>query len=363
MPEIITWSSQQFYRDKPLIPLRQFGADRLAPLKVVRVTGGYTEGSGQRIVNRVEAEALMAKLKECHEDPAYDGKTFGVIALQGRGQIDWIESELWDMLSTGDIDARRLVVGGPADFQGAERDVMFLSMVAANEPRALTGLEAQRRFNVAASRARDQMWLFSSNAIGELSTKDLRRSLLQYMMSPPSPMVTTKFDHLTWDSERVDPFDSKFEQRVFIALRDRNYAVTPQYKVNERSIDMVVTGAKGRLAVECDGDYWHSKYEDRVADIEREQQLRRAGWEFWRIRESEFYTDPERSLEPLWLELERRGIHPGDLSGLDQDQAESIEVWEPMTLDEVEVVGEFEDDASASRPQPTDAGSSSHRLF
>jgi hypothetical protein len=106
-----------------------------------------------------------------------------------------------------------------------------------------------------------------------------------------------------------------------------------------------------------------SKYEDRVADIEREQQLRRAGWEFWRIRESEFYTDPERSLEPLWLELERRGIHPGDLGGLDQDQADSIEVWEPMTLDEVEVVGEFEDDAPASRPQPTDAGSSSRRLF
>src|SRR5690606_10075732 len=107
-------------------------------------------------------------------------------------------------------------------------------------------------------------------------------------------------------------FDSLFEQRVFLRIRERGYHVVPQFEVNGRRIDLVVSGAQGRLAVECDGDYWHGP-EQREADLDRERELKRAGWRFWRVRESEFYFDPDAALAPLWEELERRGIRPGEV--------------------------------------------------
>ena len=44
MPEIIEYSSRQFYADEPLVPLRQFGGDRLPPLRAVRVEGAQHRG-------------------------------------------------------------------------------------------------------------------------------------------------------------------------------------------------------------------------------------------------------------------------------------------------------------------------------
>jgi very-short-patch-repair endonuclease len=337
MPEIVGWSSRQFYADAPLVPLRQFGADRLPPLRTVHVAGAVAEGTSTRLRNPVEAEALVETLLGCLDDPAYEDRTFGVVVLQGSGQVRLIEDLLQQRVSPDEWESRRLRVGTPPDFQGDERDVVFLSMVVADRRRAVTAREWQRRFNVAASRARDQMWLFHSVTLDLLSAVDLRRSLLAYVSNPPSPLALDGFDDLTWDSDVRDPFESRFEQRVFVALRDRGFHVTPQVDVNGRRIDLVVSGAGGRLAVECDGDDWHTRREDQLADLDREHELHRAGWLFWHVRESEFYLDPEAALSGVWTTLESRGIGPGDIgvAGAGRDEAggdPSATPWEATTL-------------------------------
>ncbi|GAB7190841.1 hypothetical protein NUM3379_15480 [Kineococcus sp. NUM-3379] len=309
MPEIIDWSSRQFYADSPLVPLRQFGSDRLPPLRLTHVPGAVTEGAGARLHNRAEAAALAGQVAACLADPAYSGRTFGVVVLQGQAQVEVVEDELRARIAADVFEQRRLRVGTPPDFQGDERHVVFLSMVAAEKRQALSREEDQRRFNVAASRAQDQMWLFSSVTADLLSPKDLRRSLLAYVSSPPAPRAAADLVDVGPD-QRHDAFDSLFEQRVYLRLRERGYQVTPQVEVNGRRIDLVVTGAKGRLAVECDGDHQHSSPEQRLADLQREQELKRAGWRFWRVRGSEFAYDPEQALAGLWEVLERRGIGP-----------------------------------------------------
>src|SRR5262249_10880502 len=70
MPEIIEFSSRQFYSDEPLVPLRQFGADRLPPLRAVKVEGAASEGSATRLRNRIEAEAIVSRIEACLADPA-----------------------------------------------------------------------------------------------------------------------------------------------------------------------------------------------------------------------------------------------------------------------------------------------------
>ncbi|MER7132361.1 AAA domain-containing protein, partial [Streptosporangium saharense] len=339
MPEIIDFSSRQFYADEPLVPLRQFGADRLPPLRVVRVQGAWNEGTTNRLRNKVEAEAIVERILACEEDPAYQGRTFGVVVLQGSAQVQLIHDLLLDRMDPKDWERRRLRVGTPPDFQGDERDVVFLSMVIAERRSAVTSTEWQRRFNVAASRAKDQMWLFHSVSPDLLSPMCLRRSLLTYMLNPPTTPLTAQLGDVTADDSHPD-FDSLFEQRVFLRIRERGYHVVPQVEVNGRRIDLVVSGARGRLAVECDGDFWHGTPEQREADLDRERELKRAGWRFWRVRESEFYFDPAAAMESLWAELDRRGILPGEVT-VGEDNA--LSSWSAMPLPDGEGWGGFDD--------------------
>lgn len=329
MPEIIGWSSRQFYAGT-LVPLRQFGAARLEPLCVEYVEGGYTEGRDQQIRNPIEAKRIVDKLLELLADPAYGGRSFGVIALQGEGQARLIDGMIASSIDPVVREKHQIRVGTPPEFQGDERDVMLLSMVV-TEPRRILGgrLDEQRRWNVAASRARDQMWLFTSLTRDRLKKDDLRHSLLSYMLDPPSPFGDIPELSDVRDDARRPPFDSLFEQRVYLRLRERGYRVIPQFEVNGKRIDLVVVGAAGRLAVECDGHAFHTLLDQVRDDMERERELRRAGWTFWRVRDSEFSFDPDQALESLWPELERSGVEPGIVLAADGEPAGT---WEPLDL-------------------------------
>ncbi|AEH11156.1 MULTISPECIES: AAA domain-containing protein [Protofrankia] len=327
MPEIIEWSSALFYRDAPLVPLRQFGADRLPPLRSCHVPGAVTSGVAGGLRNAAEAEALVTQVLACADDPRYDGLTFGVVVLQGSAQAELIRGKLISRMSPAEQQRRRLRVGTPPDFQGDERDVVFLSMVVAPDTPtpSLTRLEYQRRFNVATSRARDQVWLFHSVTTGDLEPTDLRHNYLSYILSQtsvrpsvtvgvdagPAPAVSTSVP-VPRDVRPDIPhprFDTLFEQRVFRALRERGYLVWPQVEVNGRRVDLVVAGGRARLAVECDADT--AVPPERIAhEFARERELRRAGWRFWRIRQSEFEIDPDASLASLWPALTAVGVTP-----------------------------------------------------
>lgn len=312
MPEIIGWSSRQFYRET-LTPLRQFGADRLEPLRVEYVDGAYQEGREERIRNPAEAKQIVAKVVELLRDPRYDRRSFGIITLQGTAQAPLIEQLIAQSVDAPTRLKHRIRVGRPADFQGDERDVILLSMVAVTPAKMLRSLNDQRRFNVAATRARDQMWLFSSVRPDRLKSEDLRFSLLTYMSTPlPATVRMMVPDLAEVTGEREHPaFDSLFEQRVFRRIRERGYVVAPQISVGAKRIDLVVYGETTQLAVECDGDSWHDSVEQQRQDIHRERELIRAGWKFWRIRESAFVRDPDEALSSLWTTLAARGITPG----------------------------------------------------
>ncbi len=318
MPEIIRFSNDLCYSDTPLIPLRQYGPNRLPPLEHVFVSGGYREGSNSRTINQPEAEAIVERIAEMCDDRRYDEKTMGVVVLQGEAQADLIEKQLLERLGAEEMERRRLVCGNPYSFQGDERDIMFLSLVAANNKTIgpLTKAADERRFNVAASRARDMMVLFHSVTCDDLSTSCLRRRLLEFFQNTqPQQIAGVGRDELerraAQDNRRVvnppAPFDSWFEVDVALELLRKNFTVLAQHEVAGKRIDLVVEGGQARLAVECDGDNWHGadRYE---SDMQRQRQLERCGWEFFRVRESAFYSNKENALAGLWQALEDRDI-------------------------------------------------------
>ncbi len=320
MPEIIRFSNDLCYSDTPLIPLRQYVPSRLPPLEHVPVSGGYREGSGQRVINRPEAEAIVERIVAMCGNSRYDGKTMGVVVLQGEAQGNLIREQLFERLGAEEIERRRLICGNPYSFQGDERHIMFLSLVAATNDRIgpLTKAADERRFNVAASRAQDMMILFHSVTSDDLSTFCLRRRLLEFFENTqPQQIAGIEGNELhyraTQDNRGVvkppEPFDSWFEVDVALELLENGYQVLPQYEFAGKFIDLVVQDGSRMLAVECDGDYWHGadKYEQ---DMQRQRQLERCEWEFFRVRESAFYANNDNALEGLWCALEERGIFP-----------------------------------------------------
>ena len=290
MPEIIQFSNDLCYAPNgtPLDPLRAYPANRLRPLVLRHVPDGFRTGSNQNALNEPEADAVLAQIVACIADPRYEGRTMGVISLQGEAQAKLIEHKLLESLEPEVIEQRRLICGDAYAFQGDERHIMFLSMVAApGEARigALSNDSARQRFNVAASRAQDQLWLFHSATLDMLSPACMRHRLLSYMLNPSRQPTES-------GSLR---FDSQFERDVFKLVTDRGFYARTQVCIGDPTnhryrIDLVVEGMQGRLAVECDGDEWHGpdRYEQ---DMARQRDLERAGWQFVRIRGGDFYRD------------------------------------------------------------------------
>jgi very-short-patch-repair endonuclease len=320
MPEIIRFSNDLCYSDTPLIPLRQYGPNRLPPLEHVFVNSGYREGSNNRVINRPEAEAVVGRIVEMCSDKRYNGHTMGVVVLQGEAQAALIENQLLERIGAEEMERRRLICGNPYSFQGDERHIIFLSLVTACNERIgpLTKAADERRFNVAASRAKDMMILFHSVTCDDLSASCLRRRLLDFFENTkPQPIAGIERNELerlaTQGNRRVEKppkqFDSWFEVDVALELLRRNFTVRAQHEVAGKRIDLVVEGGQARLAIECDGDSWHGaeRYE---ADMQRQRQLERCGWEFFRVRESAFYVDKNTALQQLWSMLEVRGIYP-----------------------------------------------------
>jgi very-short-patch-repair endonuclease len=320
MPEIIRFSSTLCYIDNPLIPLRQYTPDRLEPLQSVLVETGYREGVGQRVINQPEAEAIVETIKKCCENPKYSDKSIGVIVLQGTRQGKHIQNLLVEAIGPEEFDKRNIKCAHPPAFQGAERDIIFLSMVAAPNVRltSMTGLKYEQRFNVAVSRAKDQLWLFHSVTVNHLGENCLRRKLLDHFQNPDAGIGLIQglnLEELRLAEHQADrktesaprPFDSWFEVDVALQIAARGYNVVPQYPFAGRRIDLVIQGEKAQLAVECDGDYLHGP-ERYTADLARQRQLERCGWQFFRIRECLYYADADKALAPLWPLLERMEI-------------------------------------------------------
>ena len=315
MPEIIEFCNKHFYAPsgKSLYPLKQFSENRIEPLKAIYCQKGYVDGTGPNIINKVEAETIANMIKELIDNEKYKGKSFGVIGLQGNKQATIVENLIIKKIGEVEFKKRKIVCGSSASFQGDERDIMFLSLVTAHNHNrsALTRPEDERRFNVAVSRAKEQVWLFHSVELDDLSnTNDLRYKLLDHFLNyKPQPIPTQR----TYERKlgtQPEPFESWFEIDVYNDIVSNNYSVIPQYEVakGRYRIDLVTILPNGvKIAIECDGDKFHGP-EQLQNDLMRQRTLERCGWQFIRIRGAEYYSNRKKALEPLWKKIQENVV-------------------------------------------------------
>lgn len=363
---IIQFSNKQFYEGE-LRPIRiPKPSERLdPPLIDIYVPGGYRENRSK--INKPEARAIVAEITRVTSDKRFENRSIGVVSLLGFEQAQHIQNLLLSELGEDKILDHKIQCGDAKFFQGKEADIVMISMVAAGKIHAQTGRIYEQRFNVAASRARDRLYVFRSFERTDITESDLRARLVDHFTNP-----------LLQGCEEIrelrDLCESDFERDVFDELTGRGYRVRPQVHVGNYRIDMVVEGLDdARLAVELDGDKYHG-IERWLDDISRQRTLERMGWIFWRCWGSNYISDKDECLNDLLAKLDSLKIDPigfkstgvcgvsdhrtiGDIDAeilQDEVEPEIAEEPEQEIIEEPEPIFEVSDEHEHKPSEPTD---------
>ena len=339
VPEIIGYSNKLSY-DYKIKPLRDASSSNLLPAVIpYRVNGNRFEHSKY---NREEVFYIVAFMMACIEQDEYKDKTFGAISLLGNQQAKYIQEKIIETMDPNIIEQHRILCGDASSFQGDERDVIFISLVDSNEgdgPLRKSGEgvdnSTKQRYNVAVSRAKDQLWIIHSlDYTKDLKTGDMRRDLLEYAENPQA--FNNKKEEVAKKSE------SPFEESVGNALVAEGYNIEQQWPVGGYRIDIVVKYKNNKIAVECDGEQFHSTEEQILSDMERQTILERIGWKFIRIRGSKYYRNPEAAMNNVFAKLKEYGIEPE--TGSNSSHMQSSELFERVKIRAMEIVDTIRSD-------------------
>lgn len=329
VPEIIEFSKREFY-DNSLRPLKQINSNRLNPKETFFVKDAFAE---DKIVHK-EVQEIKRFLQKILNDELYINKSIGVVSLgtvNHTEKLKDIKEDLAYEFGKEKIDKHKLIIEDSPKFQGDERDVMIVSLGVALDfiklkenqnakPRAIISSQDEfKKINVALSRAKEQMILFHSVKFDHLQPNDFRNKILAFFNDEVKLMQPLQIDNYNIERFRhnvPEPFDSWFEYDITKFLIEKGYSyIQPQYNVKEAElfynhklkkdvyinfkIDLVVYHNGKMIAIECDGDPFHSLPEDVIYDIERQEFLERVGWKVYRVLYSAFKRNPQVEIEKM----------------------------------------------------------------
>jgi len=305
VPEIIQFCNALSY-DRKMLPLREPSLAEMKPPLVSHRVDGSRDDKKQNLSEAKEIASLIKAFMELKADSGSDSPTtYGIIPLLGDNQTKCIEEHLETIIPLDLLEKHRVLCGNASNFQGDERDVVFLSTVEGLPEKdklpKLTGIgdAEKKKYNVAVSRARDQLWVVHSfDPEKHLKPDDLRYRLFKHVKNPEAlmklcqPQVSTTSD---------------FAQSVAQHLELAGFRIEKNWSVGAFCLPIVVVGDKGRLAVECDGERWFLEKE-LDQDIKRQAILERLGWVFCRVGANLFFREPEKAMNPIFKKLAAMGI-------------------------------------------------------
>lgn len=283
---LISFSNSHYY-DNKLASLPSPGGDSDTGISWRRVDGRFDRGAKATRTNLIEAQAIVTEISRLLWAPRTQHRSIGVVTfnVQQRDHLLNLVEESTDervQASLNREDGEALFVKNLENVQGDERDVILFSLAFSKNPETgqlplnfgpLSWQGGERRLNVAITRARTQVLLFSSfdpsdidltrtNALG---TRHLRAYL---------ELAVGGFGR-SGDvvSRRTDTRD-RFADQVAAALRDRGHDVNVHFGLSHFTVDIAVRGQGARhwqVAVLLDGPDWAQR--PTVADRDAAPQL------------------------------------------------------------------------------------------
>ncbi|MDE9441304.1 DUF3320 domain-containing protein [Xenorhabdus bovienii] len=320
---LITFSNHHYY-DSNLItfPAAQ---TKSSMVEWRKVEGVYAKGKNRH--NQKEAEAIVAETVKRLTDPEFikTGRSIGIITLNSEQQrliSDLLDKARQQHPSIEDYFkedlAEPIVVKNLETVQGDERDVIMLGIgYGPTEPGAntmsmnfgpLNKEGGWRRLNVAITRARHEMLVFTSF---EPSMIDLNRTSARAVQDLKHFIEFARRGSIALAQAirgSLGSYDSPFEEAVAQGLRQKGWNVVPQIGVSRFRIDLGIVHPDRPgdylVGVECDGATYHSAATARDRDKVRTAILNGLGWKLVRVWSTEWWVDKHGALERIHNALE-----------------------------------------------------------
>lgn len=278
------------------------------------VSAGVYDRGGSR-TNKVEANLVVEEVVRLLTAGA-SPDSIGIVTFN-RPQQDLIE----DLL-----DARRrenpaierffssetlepVFVKNLENVQGDERDTIIFSVGYGPDQHGKPSMNfgplnqdgGERRLNVAITRARKRLVVFSSLTSDQIDLRRTRaigvhhfKTFLDYAQRGPSAIAEAIHRSGSQD------FESGFERAVCRALTDRGWSVDAQVGCAGYRVDLAVRDPQRPgsylLGIECDGASYHSAKTARDRDRLRQAVLEGLGWRIARVWSTEWRINPEASI-------------------------------------------------------------------
>lgn len=319
---LIAFSNHRYY-DSNLITFPA-AVTRKSAVTWKRVDGVYAKGKGR--TNQAEAEAMVEETVRRLTDPSFAGagKSLAIVTLNSDQQK--LVEDLLDQARQRNPEIERyfmedmtepVVVKNLETVQGDERDLIMLGIgFGPTEPGSnsmsmsfgpLNRDGGWRRLNVAVTRARQEMMIFTSfdpsmidlNRTSARAVRDLKH-FLEFADRGPQALAEAV-------QGSVGGYDSPFEEAVARRLMDRGWQVVPQIGVSRFRIDLGVVHPDRPgdylVGIECDGASYHSGATARDRDKVRAAVLGGLGWKLLRVWSTDWWVNPEGALERLnsWI--------------------------------------------------------------
>jgi very-short-patch-repair endonuclease len=304
--ELIGFSNQWFYapKGKELIPINSnylTFKDTNRIMLVHEIKANDSDEFSDN-VNVSEAKAILELFRDLKADNRYSNKSVGILAFFNAQAAFLRELFEKEGFKEDDDNYKISIIEG---IQGDEKDIIIYSFVIRsidqrNRYMPLTGEGGdirgdvnRGRVNVAFSRARLQVHCFTSLSVHEMPERIWLKKYLEYIQDNGS---------IEFYSTDIKPFDSHFEQDFYDLIRanlKRGYKIQNQVLSCGFKIDFVIsnTATGKRIAVECDGPcHFRNELDEEYGiyietDEERQHVLEAAGWNFFRVKYSDWINE------------------------------------------------------------------------
>lgn len=319
---LIAFSNMEYY-DGSLITFPSVD-DKSTKVHFVPVTGFYDKG-GKRC-NKAEADAIVNEIVRRLKDEQLRKQSIGVIAFSVMQQ-GLIEDILQDTLekdkSLQDAAASMyepIFVKNLENVQGDERDVILFSIGYGPDKDGkvsmnfgpLNNAGGERRLNVAVSRARQEMYIFSTLKSADI---DLRRSkacgveglkhFLQYAETQTLPSTV-----LAGASNAC----SVIAEQIAAELRQRGYAASTNIGRSHFRVDVAVEDSENpgtySVGILLDGEGYRDTHTTRDREVVQPSVLTSLKWKVMRVWSVDWFNNRERVLSRMIEKL--NGDHGGD---------------------------------------------------
>lgn len=309
---LIAFSNNEYY-DGSLVTFPSVD-DQRTKVHYVSVSGYYDKG-GKRC-NLAEADAIVSEIVRRLRDDESRKKSIGVIAFNVAQQnlIEDILQEQLELDKTLQDVAQQMYepvfVKNLENVQGDERDVILFSIGYGPDKDGkismnfgpLNNSGGERRLNVAVSRARQEMYVFSTLKSSDI---DLRRSkargveglkhFLQYAETQSLPLLS---QHRGQHSN-----DTLLAEQIAAELRKRGYTVATNIGRSQFKVDVAVCDEKEtgiyRLGILLDGEGYRDTHTTRDREVVQPSVLTALDWQVMRVWSVDWFNNKERVINRI----------------------------------------------------------------